>query len=102
MTFDVGDRRVLAAEVIADRPRNRARALRPALQGAARVDPDDGAAARPDLREIDGRHLDEVARPGEEPRTLHDAAPEAVFERPGELPALDEGRLGRWSPPCRG
>ena len=94
----VGDRRVFAALAVADRARRRARALRPALHGAARVDPDDGAAARPDLREVDGRHLDEVARPGEEPRPLHDAAADAVLERAGELPAFDERRL-RGGPP---
>src|SRR5437763_15178521 len=53
----VGHRRLGAALAVADWPWHRAGAVRPDLQRATTVDPQDRSAAGSDLREIDRWHL---------------------------------------------
>ena len=57
----VGHRRRLAAPAVAGGAGLGARALRPYLEGAARVDARDAAAARTDGRDVDHRHQHRVA-----------------------------------------
>ena len=92
----VGDGRRLAAHVVADRARRSARALRPRLQRAARIDPHVRAAARADFGEIDRRHFQRVARAGEQARADHDPGADRVFVCARDLAVLDHrGLRGR-------
>src|SRR5271166_4778257 len=73
---DIGIRqgRLGAPEVVTDRTRRSAGAVRSDLQCPAGVDPDDRAAACPDFGQIDRRHLQCVAGARQQPRADHDAA----------------------------
>ena len=91
----VGDRRLGAAEVVAERAGRRPRAPRPHLERAAGIDPDQRAAAGADLGEVDRRHAEQVAGAGQEPRPVHDAAAHLVLGSAGHLAVLDDRRLRR-------
>ena len=84
----VGDGRHSAALIVTDRTGRGARALRSDLQSAARVDPDVRAAAGADFGEIDRRHLQRIARAGQQPRTDHDAGADRIFLRARHLAVL--------------
>jgi hypothetical protein len=82
----VGDSRMPAAAPITDRPRIRARAVRPELQCTDFVDPSDAAAARTDLDDVDdGEHHGMTAR----------IAADVVALRDRHLAVFDEARRGR-------
>ena len=89
----VGDRRCLAARVVAHRSGRGAGAFRADLQRAGGVEPHQRAAARSDFREVDRRHLEEVARAGEKARADHDARADRVLVRARHLAILDHRRL---------
>ena len=84
----VGQRRLGPAMAVAGGPRIGARAARADLQDPDRVEPRDGAAARPDRRHTDHRHDDrEVAH--------------RLAGRVHRLGRLAPGRCRRWCRPCR-
>ena len=58
----VGQRRLGAAVGVARGSRDGAGAARPDVELPGVVDPDDAAAARPDLGDVDGRHAEQEAR----------------------------------------
>src|SRR3546814_1830555 len=60
------------------------------IERAAGVDPDDRAAAGPDLGEVDRRDLQRIARAGEQARAHHDAAADLVFQAARHLAGLDQ------------
>ena len=91
----VGDRRLGAAEVVAERAGEGARALRPDLEATARIDPHQRAAARAHLGEVDGGNAQQIARAGEQSRAGHDAAAHLIFGRARHLAVLHERRLRR-------
>ena len=63
----VGHRRLGAAVAVAGGPRHGARAARPDVQRAARVEPGDRAAARADLGDVDRRDADQLAGAAQQP-----------------------------------
>ena len=91
----VGDRGLGAAEVVAERARRRARALRADLQAAARIDPHERASARADFGEVDRGHAQKVAGAREQARAVHDPAADLVLGRAADLAVFDDRRLRR-------
>ena len=89
----IGDGGRLAPLVVAHRARRGAGALGPHLQRAGRVNPHQRAAARAHLGEIDRRHLEVIARAGEQARADHDARAHRVFLRARDFAVLDHRRL---------
>ena len=63
----IGHRRLDAPAPVARRPRVGARAARADLQAAGRVEPGDAASTRADLRDVDRRDPQELARAADEP-----------------------------------
>src|SRR5262249_59187698 len=90
----VGDGRLGAAEVVAERSWRRTRAARADLQRAPRVAPDDRAAAGANLSEIDSGNPQQIAASGEEPRAVHDPAAHLIFGGPADRAVLDDRCLG--------
>ena len=95
---------------VADRTRVGARAARADLERAAGVDPDDAAAAGPDLRDVEDRQLKRVAAaldsrlderdPGRRPRTrsVEVGAPPSISDALAVVPPMskrDDARARR-------
>ena len=83
----IGDRRILAAAVVASRTRIGARALRADLEAAVLVDARDRSASGADFHDIDDRYLQRIA--------LIDAAPFELVVGPQYRPAVADQRTLR-------
>ena len=83
----------LTTDAVTGRPGHRARAFRADLHGARLVEPDDAAAARAHLRDIDHRKLERIAAAAAECIVRREAAADLVFVGPQHDAAFDQRRL---------
>ena len=89
----VGHRRRLAPLAVAGRSRHRAGTFRADLEGAGLVDPDDGAATRSDLGDVDRRQFQRIATATAERAAGGDAAADLEFVGAHQSALLDDRRL---------
>ena len=99
----VGDRRAIAAAIVAGRSGLRAGALRSGLDPSHRIDPGDRAAAGPDLDHLDDRDRDRHPRALAETVGARDleGARGAAARSPRSGRSLPWCRPYRRTPPCR-
>jgi hypothetical protein len=90
----VREGRLLVAEAVADRAGHRPRALRADPQAAAGVHPDQAAATRAHLRDVQRRHPQGVAAALEHPTADADPRPDLVLRHLERAPVLDNRGLG--------
>ena len=84
----------LAAAAVAGGPGRGARAARPDLQAARRVEPGDRAAARADLGDVDRRDPQQLARAAHQPAAGRQRAADLVLAAARDGAVLDQRRLG--------
>ena len=92
----VGEGRFVAAGPVADRPGHRPRASGADVQRARRIDPDQAAATRADLGDVEGRDAQDVAGPAVQPIADVQAGAHLVLGNVAWRAAFDErGLRGR-------
>ena len=91
----VGDGRLRATLVVADRARVGPGARRSYLECASAVHPRDAASTGADLGQVDGGHPQDVAGTLQEAMSHGHPAADFVLGSPEQLTVFDDGRLGR-------
>jgi hypothetical protein len=91
----VGDRWLDAAAPVAGRARVGARAARPDLEAASRIDPGDAAASRADLGDVDRRDSQQLTGAADQAASGGHRAADLVLAATRDRAVLDQRRLGR-------
>src|SRR6185503_15178124 len=91
----IGERGLGASEAVTGGTRMGPRTFRTDLERAAAIEPHDAAAARADLRDVDGGRAQRVAAAFGEPPRAGEFAPDLVLARIRDLAVLDQARFRR-------